>query len=364
MLEDATPQSEGPDGPPIALLLPGQGAQYPGMVRGLYDWDHAFTDTMDRFFGLLGRPGAVLRDGWLAARPGIGETMRAQPLLFALDCALADMLRARGLRPAAVLGHSAGEYAAAVVAGVVGFDDAAGVVLERLSLMEQAPPGGMCAVAADPEQAEPLLEPAAGVVVGAVNGPRQILVCGPQGPLDAAVARLSRAGFGCRPVDARHGFHSPSVEPACRAAIDLFAGMRPVAPRILFVSGYTGAVLTASLARDPAFWAMQPSRPVLFGAALGTLLAQCPYPLVEAGPGQSLSALARRHPAAGRSRAVVSMSGRRPGPPEADRAAAGRALEQLAAVYPGQVSQGTERRAGAESTGRREGPERMVGSAA
>jgi [acyl-carrier-protein] S-malonyltransferase len=342
-MRHAAPDSARP-GPRIALLLPGQGAQYPGMAAGLYDREPAFTAAMDEFFPLLGRRGSAIRGHWLAEPPDerIHDTGIAQPLLFAIDYALALTARSWGLHPIALLGHSAGEYAAAVLAGVMGFAEATALLLDRLAVLEHAPAGGMYAVAADPDQVEPYLraagaglDPADRAVVGAVNGPRQILVCGPQAALAGVVAELDRAGFTCRAVKASHGFHSPSLEAACARAVPLFASIGLRAPRTTLVSGYTAGVLSGSEAEDPGFWALQPARPVLFGPALDALLSQDPDILVEAGPGQGLSALARRHPrVAGGRVAVVSLQGRRPGPRVADRAALAAAVGQLLRALP------------------------------
>jgi acyl transferase domain-containing protein len=316
---------------PVALLLPGQGAQYQGMGVGLYEREPAFTDAIDEFFVLLGRDGAAIRADWLSENPrvAVDEAIRAQPLLFGIGYAMGRMLQSWGVEPSVLLGHSAGEYVAAALAGVVSLEDAAALLIERVELFQRAPLGGMLAVVAAEEQIAKYLTEE--VVVGAVNGPGQLLVAGPEPQLSRVRAALERAEITCMPAKALRGFHSPSILDACEASVPAFAGIRLNAPAIRIVSASRPGFLDQATARDPRFWAMVPGVPVLFGPALDLLLSQDSYLLVETGPGQGLSVLARRHPQVlARRSAVVSMLGHRPAPPEADRAAVLRAVDRLA----------------------------------
>ncbi|MGH3415483.1 MAG: acyltransferase domain-containing protein [Actinocrinis sp.] len=314
----------------IALLMPGQGAQYQGMAVGLYEREPAFTDAVDEFFVLLGREGAAIRSDWLCAHPriDIDEAVRAQPLLFGIGYAIGRMLQDWGIEPSVLLGHSAGEYVAAVLAGVVSLEDAASQLLERVELFQRAPAGGMLAVVATVEQVTAFLTDE--VVVGAVNGPGQLLLAGPEPQLSHVRAAMERAEITCMPAKALRGFHSPSIIEACEASVSAFASVSLRAPSIRIISAAKPGFLDAATAKDPRFWAMVPGAPVLFGPALDLLLSQGPYLLVEAGPGQGLSVLARRHPEVlSRRSAVLSLLGHRPGPPEADRAALVRAIDRL-----------------------------------
>jgi len=113
----------GEPGRPVALLFPGQGAQHPRMAAGLYGHYAAFTAVMDRAFGLLGDAGPELRADWLSDRPSarFDDATQAQPLLYAVNCALGQQVLSWGVEPAALLGHSVGEMTAATLAGVFGF---------------------------------------------------------------------------------------------------------------------------------------------------------------------------------------------------------------------------------------------------
>ena len=281
----------------MALLLPGQGSQHTRMAAGLYRHEAAFTEAMDAVFDALGPDGAQVRADWLSERPrvSIDHVTRSQMLLFAIDHAMGAQLRSWGVRPAALLGHSAGEMAAAVLAGAFDLTSASRVVWEMVNRIAEAPPGGMLAVAATAEDVAGYL--AGDVVVGAVNAPRQIILAGPVEPLAKVGEALRADGFTCRTVPATTGFHSPMLDELSGAATTLFARLRVGTPYTTVYSGYLAKRVTGDDMADPALWAHYPASPVLFWPALDALLADGPYRLVEAGPGQRLASVARRHPA-------------------------------------------------------------------
>ncbi|MFI6317055.1 acyltransferase domain-containing protein [Nonomuraea sp. NPDC050556] len=310
---------------PVALLFPGQGAQHPRMGAGLYDRDPTFTAAMDEVFELFGPDGQAIRDDWRSPRPDLDldDLRRAQPLLFAVDRALGALVLSWGVRPAALLGHSVGEVAAAALAGVFSVADAVTVMRDRIDRLTGLPPGGMLAVAAGADELRPFLADAPGeVVVGAVNGARQVMLAGLDGPLRQVERTLRAAGYGCRRARATTAFHSPAIATALAGSREVMAGLPLRPPDIPIYSGYTGGLMSGATAVDADFWANQPAEPVLFGPALDLLLAGGDYLLVEAGPSESLTALARRHPKV-RSGAsdVVALLPAVPGEGERDRRA-------------------------------------------
>ncbi|MEW2549527.1 acyltransferase domain-containing protein [Streptomyces sp. NPDC047002] len=282
--------------PPTALLFPGQGAQQPGMGVGLYHAHPGFRQRMDQALELWRDYGFDLRADWLAGRPGpeADHLHVAQPLLFSLDWALGRTVLDAGVRPAALLGHSVGEVAAATLAGVFDLAGAVGVMADRIAQLADTPAGGMLAVLARPDEMVPYTT--GEVVVGAVNGPRQVLLSGPEEGLSLAEEKLRADGFTTRRARALNPFHSPVLTEAALRGLPFLASVRPSPPRLPLYSAYTGGLLTPEQARDTRFWALQPASPVLFGPALDALLAERDVVLVEAGPGQGLTALARRHP--------------------------------------------------------------------
>ncbi|MFE7314474.1 acyltransferase domain-containing protein [Streptomyces sp. NPDC057555] len=318
--------TERPRPRPPAFLFPGQGSQHSRMAAGLYEWEPVFTAAMDLVFEAVGPDGERLRDDWLAQTPRtpVDHVTRAQPLLFAVDQALAAMVRGWGAEPAALLGHSAGELAAATTAGVFAPADAARVMADRAARLATMPPGGMLAVAGTPEELAPYLRD--DVVVGVLNAPRQTMLAGSRTPLAATERELRSAGFTCREVRATTAFHSPAVRGAVDTAV--LDGLRLAPPALPLWSAYEVGRLAPGRAADPWFWANHPVDPVWFGPALDALLCSDRFLLVETGPGQGLSGLARRHPRvrSGESAAVALLPARPRGPAEDRRAVARAAL--------------------------------------
>lgn len=317
----------------LALLMPGQGAQYRGMGTGLYREMPAFAKIVDQVFEAMDPAGEQVRSAWLAADPEvvIDQAGLSQPLLFAIDYALGRLLQDMGLRPDVLLGHSIGEMAAATLAGIFDLGDAVRVLRDRVDQLANAPAGGMVAVAASREQVERYLRP--GVDIGAVNAPRQTVIAGADRPLGTVTDALRQAGFTVAPVFSLTPFHSAVLAPVAQAARGMLAAVPMRPPGIPMISGYTGRGLAGTEAVDPGYWARHPTDPVLFWPALQTLLASDRYLLVECGPGQGLITLARRHPdvRSGRS-AVCALIGARP-EAEADQfAAALKALSSSAAA--------------------------------
>ncbi|MEU0375029.1 acyltransferase domain-containing protein [Streptomyces sp. NPDC006283] len=290
------------DSPPHAprdavLLLPGQGAQYPRMAAGLYDSDPAFTDAVDQCLALFD-DGRRLRADWLGDQPSIGidDVRRAQPLLFTLDYALGRMILSWGVRPAALLGHSVGELAAATLAGVFTLEDAVAVMRDRVARIAPTEPGGLLTVAGTPDDVRPFLARHPQIAIGALNAPRQTVLAGLTGPLDAIAADLRDAGITTLPVAAHHPFHSPVLAPLFQD-LTLYRQITARPPAIPLWSAFTRTRLEADTVADPALWASHPVAPVHFWPTLDKLLSTGRHLLVETGPGKGLTTIACRHPA-------------------------------------------------------------------
>ena len=164
----------------------------------------------------------------------LDETKYTQPALFALEYALAALWSAWGITPAAVIGHSVGEYVAACVAGVLQLDDALRLVAERGRLMQSLPSGGaMAAIFAPEGDVAPLVaEHAAAVSIAAINGTAQTVVSGAAVRVDAICATASARGIRCQRLPVSHAFHSPLVDPVLDAFEKAAAGVRFGAPTL------------------------------------------------------------------------------------------------------------------------------------
>ncbi|HMB55456.1 MAG TPA: condensation domain-containing protein, partial [Thermoanaerobaculia bacterium] len=306
--------------PPVVFLFPGQGAQRPGVGAGLYAVEPVFRREIDRgaelLEPLLGFDPRTLLFPAAADAADAAERLAAtettQPLLFLHAYALARLWQSWGVEPAAMLGHSLGEYVAACLAGVFSPDDALRLVAARGRLMAACPPGAMAAVGLDEEALAARLPD--GVELAAANAPGSTVVSGPAEALERFAAALAADGVDARPLTVSHAFHSASME-AClgdyRAAVEAVS-LSP--PERTVISNLTGRPLTVAQATDPDYWCQQIRRPVRFADGAAHLLAADDGEAVflEVGPGRTLTSLLRRQPAA-RGRVAVTTFGR-PGP--------------------------------------------------
>ncbi|WP_437320816.1 type I polyketide synthase [Sorangium sp. So ce385] len=279
------------------FLFPGQSAQRLGAGAGLYAAEPEFRRAFDACAQVAGDvAGMDLARVAFEAGDGDGArltaTERVQPVLFAVEYALARLWMSWGVEPAAMLGHSLGEWVAACLAGVVTLEDAVAIVIERGRLTQAMPPGSMLAVGAPAERLEAFLRD--GVEIAAWNAPGLVALSGPSGAIDRVKAALEAQGTFARRLETSHAFHSAlldgAVEPF-RARVRR-AALRP--PRVPFLSNVTGAPITDEQAVDPDYWARHLRAPVRFAQGLEALRAEGHAVFLEVGPGRSLTALARR----------------------------------------------------------------------
>ncbi|HMB53784.1 MAG TPA: beta-ketoacyl synthase N-terminal-like domain-containing protein [Thermoanaerobaculia bacterium] len=299
--------------PSVAFLLSGQGAQHLGMARSLHAAFPAFRDAFERCRTLLaGHLDVDLAELVWGSEGGdreaeaarLEDTRHAQPALFAVEYAAAELWRAAGVVPSALLGHSLGEYVAACLAGVFSLDDALALVVARGRAMAACEPGSMLAVARSEAEVERLLSGQTAIELAAVNGPEACVVSGPAPAVEAWAAEMASAGVEVRPLHTSHAFHSAAMEPALDPLRRAFEGVETSPPRIPFLSNRTGSWITADQATDPEYWLGHLRAPVRFAAGAAELLADESRLLVEVGPGRALATLARQQPAA-RGRTVV-----------------------------------------------------------
>ncbi len=279
----------------LVFAFPGQGSQRPAMATGLYQRDRHFAAAFDECLAGFAALDLPVREAWRHADAAdLAAAQVAQPLLFSVEVALARALDARGVRPAAVLAHSVGELAAAVVCGVLSLADGITLVAARARAMATAGPGSMLAVTASLDSLTRATDGVpTGCTVAVVNGPAQVVLSGaPQHIADAA-RELAGRGLAVRELATSGAFHGPLMAPAAAQFALAFEDVTLAEPQLPMYSGGAGGLLSAEQATDPDFWAGQLCTPVRFDRALAALLADGVRLVLETGPGSALTGLGR-----------------------------------------------------------------------
>ncbi len=307
--------------PEVVFMFSGQGAQYPGMTRGLYVAYQVFRDEVDRCAALL-QPhlGLDLRellypddgtdgDSEAGAAARLQRTEHAQPALFVVEYALARLWMHWGVVPQAMIGHSLGEYVAACLSGVITLPDALAAVALRGRLMQAQPGGAMLAVPLAGVDLATMLA-GAGLGIAAENTAGLTVVSGPHDSIAELGRRLAAAGHEARPLQTSHAFHSPMMMPAVAPLVDFLRSVALRPPKIPYLSNLSGDWVTDADATDPQAWGRHIVAPVQFASALERLHARRPV-FVEVGPGNALCTFAKASAPTG-DPAVVVASTRHP----------------------------------------------------
>ncbi|MFV0296922.1 MAG: aminotransferase class III-fold pyridoxal phosphate-dependent enzyme, partial [Hyphomicrobiaceae bacterium] len=282
----------------VAFMFPGQGAQYPGMGRRLYETEHDFRAIVDRgaesLEPLVGQN--IARLLYETPPPEDGEphpirlTVLAQPALFLVEYAMAGLLRKCGVSPAVMIGHSVGEFVAACLAGVFTFEDGLKLVAARGRLMQDQPGGAMLAVRAGEGDVRCLLDD--GVEIAAINAPNLCVVAGSFEGIADFEHRLDSAGIAGRQLHTSHAFHSAMMTPVCGPLAKVCASIRLEEPKLRYVSCVSGDWIKPEEATDPQYWARHCRAAVRFSDGLEVLRRERGLVLLEVGPGRTLATFA------------------------------------------------------------------------
>ncbi len=274
------------------FVLPGQGGQYPGMGRELYEHHRAFADMVDDCDAAL-RPftdwsvrEVLCQD---PAAPALDRVDVVQPVLFTMMVSLAEVLSRYGIVPDAVIGHSQGEIAAAYIAGVLSLPEAAKVVALRsqaLSALRGA--GSMASVLLAADELQPRLRPwGEALSIAAINGPSHTIISGTPDALEEFIAACDRDGIHVRQIAVDYASHSAQVEPARERLLAGLADLTPAPARIPLYSTVGEALSadpldTTTMGAD--YWYRNLREPVGFHDRVTQLLAAGECTFVELSP--------------------------------------------------------------------------------
>ncbi len=290
---------------PVVFLFPGQGAQYVQMGRNLYEAEEVFRTQVDRCCDILRKHLKLdLRDVLFPAQESdaavserLKQTALAQPALFVIEYALAQLWMSWGVQPQAMIGHSIGEYVAACLAGVFSLEDALQLVSIRGRLMQSLPGGAMLSVPLSAEQLAPYLAAdKEAVSLAATNGPARSVISGTTAVIERLEQELSAQSVRCTRLHTSHAFHSAMMEPILEPFAEQVRRIKLTPPAIPYISNLTGRFISNAEATDPHYWAQHLRQCVRFAEGLETLLAEQQWIALEVGPGQVLTSFLKQHP--------------------------------------------------------------------
>ncbi|RIK32672.1 MAG: short-chain dehydrogenase [Anaerolineae bacterium] len=287
--------------PRIAFLFTGQGAQYNGMARQLYETQPTFRATLDKCDQLL-RPYlnrsilSVLFAESKSEAALIHETRYTQPALFCIEYALAELWRAWGIAPAVLMGHSIGEYVAACVAGVFNLEDGLRLIAERGRLMQQLPAGGaMAAVFADEAVVKQAIALHSGQLsVAAINSLTNVVISGTESVLTEVLDSLRQQGVQSRRLTVSHAFHSPLMDPLLDEFERVAASVKYAEPQIGLISDITGDIVQPAQVTTARYWREHLRQPVRFADAIIQLQRSGCDVFIEIGPDPILLGLGQQ----------------------------------------------------------------------
>jgi acyl transferase domain-containing protein/SAM-dependent methyltransferase/acyl carrier protein len=284
---------------PVVFMYPGQGSQYPGMAKGLYDSEEVAKNAIDRCAHILKThlesdirhilfPNAKQSKG---AAEALKNTKWAQPALFTIGYALSTLWQSWGIKPAVMIGHSVGEYVAATLAGVMSLDDALAIIARRGKLISELPRGSMLGVLADSETVERFVT--GKVSLAAINAPGFCVLSGPTNSINRVEKALAKESIPNRRLHTSHAFHSEMMDPILAEFEEVFADIKLHQPKAPFIATLTGQMADANVTK-PKYWISQLRHTVRFGDGLHVLAdgrtdaGKNPVYL-EVGPGNALT---------------------------------------------------------------------------
>jgi acyl transferase domain-containing protein/acyl carrier protein len=283
----------------VAFIFPGQGSQYIGMAKDIYDIEPSFRKTVDRCSELLKEMiGTDLRallfgreQGSARPQDALDHTSVAQPALFVVEYSLARWWMDAGIIPDSMIGHSIGEYVAACLSGVMSLEDALFLVAERGKLMGSVASGAMLAVALDEQAMRALLNRHKGVSLAAINGQNMMVVSGADGPITEIERALRIAEIVTKRLHVSHAFHSEMMDSVLDEFQRRVESVQLHPPTTPYISNTTGTWITDDEATTPAYYSSHLRETVRFSEGVGKLSDEPDRVFLEMGSGQALKGI-------------------------------------------------------------------------
>jgi len=281
------------------FMFSGQGSQYINMGKQLYENNFLFKEELDRGFKLLrDYSGIEFKDIIFPGKEckyDISETRYTQPLIFIIEYALAKLIQSYGITPKAMIGHSLGEYTAAVLSGVFSYEDALKLLYKRGQLIHSLPSGKMISVLTTYDKIEKYIQTDE-VSLAVVNSEKQFVLSGTIEAIESLEEKLKLADIPCIKLKTSHAFHSSMLTAILDTFRNEFTSLVLNKPNIPFVSNLTGEYISIEEATSADYWVSHMRNTVLFENGIKRLLKDFPKECyLEVGPGRTLTSLFKQN---------------------------------------------------------------------